>query len=80
MVYHEVKMFRLTNTIDSVIFTFVEIHPFISADVKTDLTEKLVFYREKAVDYYAKYGAENIKLIMLPNVEQKYIDNFLDNP
>ena len=80
MVHHEVKMFRLTNTIDSVIFTFVEIHPFISADVETELTKKLVFYREKAVDYYAKYGADNVKLMMLPNVEQKYIDNFLDNP
>ena len=80
MVYHEVKMFRLTNTIDSVIFTFPEIHPFISADVKTDLTDKLVFYRERSVKYYEKYGSKNVKLIMLPNVEQKYIDNFLDNP
>ena len=77
---NQVEMFRLSNTIDSVIFTFPEIHPFISADIVNDLTKKLVFYREKSCDYYLKYGAKNVKMEMIPNVPLKYINNFLDNP
>ena len=76
----QVEMFRLSNTIDSVIYTFPEIYPFISGDIETELTKKLVFYREKSCDYYAKYGAENIKMEMIQNVPIKYINNFLDNP
>ena len=77
---NQVEMFRLSNTIDSVIFTFPEIHPFISPDVVNDLTKKLVFYRDKSADYYLKYGVDNVKMVMLPNVPKKYIDNFLNNP
>ena len=72
-------MFRLSNSTDSVIYTFPEIYPFISGDIENDLTKKLIFFREKSADYYLKYGSENVTMVMIPNVPQKYIDNFLNS-
>ena len=76
---YQVEMFRLSNTTDDVVFLFPEIHPFVSVDIVNDLTKKLVFFREKSCEYYEKYGVENVKLVMIPNVPMKYIDNFLNS-
>ena len=72
-------MFRLSNSTDSVMYNFPEIYPFISVDIENDLTKKLVLFREKSADYYLKYGSENVTMVMIPNVPQKYIDNFINN-
>ena len=77
---YQVEMFRLSNTTDDVVFLFREVHTFVSVDVVNVLTKKLVFFREKSFDYYDKYGVDKVKLVMIPNVPQKYIDNFLNNP
>ena len=76
---YKIEIFKLSNTIDSVVFMTAEIYPFIEFTIVNDLTKKLVVFREKAADYYLEYGIENVTMELVDNIPRKYIDTFVNS-